>query len=402
MATSPKDEKPIDTTAITVRDPQKPMAVARAEDFMPLMSVDQAIQRKGMMNQFINQVLHEGIEPGEGDYGVMPGAKKKVLFKPGAEKLCSIFGLAPQYTEDKVIEDWTGEHHGGEPLFYYSYRCSLLRGGNFMGEAIGSANTWESKYRYRWVREEDVPGDLELETLPQRGGSRKLFEPDFALEKKETGGKYAKPAEYWSRWDDAIADGVAKPAQKKLGAKMFKGYEMTVDETLFRIPNPDAADVINTCQKMAQKRALVAAVLVVTNCSDAFTQDIDDMLPPEPGYNQRGNGADEPGRKPATGKTAPAAPRPGPADRPVPAELVKLVERVEKEPGQFGAAVKSLEDALVHKHGSVEGLKRYDAIADSFYAAFPNGTRDIRELKAVLLSLHAEIERPAATPEAAA
>jgi len=36
---------------------------------------------------------------------------------------------------------------------------------------------------------------------------------------------------------------------------------------------------------MAQKRALVAAVLVVTNCSDAFTQDVedfDDSPPPPP------------------------------------------------------------------------------------------------------------------------
>ena len=46
-------------------------------------------------------------------------------------------------------------------------------------------------------------------------------------------------------------------------------------ETKYRdLPWPD---VDNTVKKMAQKRALVAAVLVATACSDTFTQDVEDM-----------------------------------------------------------------------------------------------------------------------------
>ncbi len=247
--------------------------VVSASDFMPVFSVEQAIERKQMVNQFIGRVLIESE-----DYGAIPGAsKKKVLLKPGAEKLCSIFGLTPSYNEDKIIEDWTGADHGGEPLFYYSYRCQLSRGGRFMGEAIGSCNSWESKYRYRWVGEEIASQREDFERLPKRGGTKTMFEPTFAIDKAETTGKYGKPAEYWQRWNDAIDSGEAKVGKKMMGKKEFAGYFLTMDETQYRIPNPEVPDTINTCQKMAQKRALVAAVLVVTNCSDAFTQDIEDF-----------------------------------------------------------------------------------------------------------------------------
>jgi len=183
-----------------------------AGDFMPLLTVDQAVQRKSQINDFIGKVLREGSD-GDGDYGVIPGSKKKVLLKSGAEKLCSIFGMAPTYEAVQVIEDWTGKEHDGEPLFYYEYRCQLSRGGKFMGEAIGSCNTWESKYRWRWVKRDDVPFSLaqtdeEMDALPARRGT--VVEFAFAIDKAETGGQYGKPAEYWQRWKEAIASGEAR------------------------------------------------------------------------------------------------------------------------------------------------------------------------------------------------
>lgn len=394
-------KEPIETTAVSVRDPYP---AARAEDFLPLLTVEQAVQRKTQINQFINRVLVEGAEPGEGDYGVMPGTKKKVLFKPGAEKLCSIFGLAPQYSEDKIIEDWTGEDHGGEPLFYYSYKCSLTRGGQFMGEAIGSANSWESKYRYRWVRADEVPAALartveDLEKLPKRGGERMIFEPDFAIEKRETGGKYGKPESYWDSFSDGITNGTAKPAEKKMGTRVFKGYQMLVNEVQYRIPNQDVADTINTLQKIAQKRSLVAAVLVVTNASDSFTQDLEDIDRPGTGAHGGFDGTpptaeDKPKPEAKSGPrqtpTKPAA-RTG---KPVPDAIAGIVERIERDASQFGPAAQMMEKALVDKFGSVEGLKRYDAVSDTFYAAYPNGTRDTAALRAVLIDLHEQLEKP--------
>ena len=47
--------------------PQRAVSVS-AQDFLPILSVGQAVERKGMMNEFINKVLKEG-----DDYGKMPG-----------------------------------------------------------------------------------------------------------------------------------------------------------------------------------------------------------------------------------------------------------------------------------------------------------------------------------------
>ncbi len=285
------------TTSEIIHVPQRGVTVSE-DDFMPILSVQKAVERKGMMNEFINKVLKEG-----DDYGKMPGDSrtdaKKVLFKPGAEKLCSIFGMAPQYLEDKIVEDWTGNDHDGEPLFYYSYRCQLMRGDRFMGEAIGSCNSWEVKYRYRWVPEAQIPDGI----TPSATKGGKAFEFQFAIEKAETSGQYGKPAEYWQRYRNAIEDGTAEPSQKETkSGKKLPGW--LIDQTLYRIPNPDVADIINTLQKMAQKRALVAAVLVVTNCSDAFTQDVEDFgeAPIVPNGGDPGHVAQPPTTAPASGK----------------------------------------------------------------------------------------------------
>jgi hypothetical protein len=213
----------------------------KAEDFFPLFTVTQAVERKQIMNQFINDVLKEGE-----DYGYMPGdtrkEKKKVLLKPGAEKLCSIFGLAPRYVKETVIEDWTGSEHLGEALFYYEYRCQLYRGDRFMGEGIGSANSWEEKYRWRESKRK----------CPTCGAEA------IIKGKEEYGGG-------WLCWKK----------NGGCGGKFADGDQSIEGQPGGRVPNPNSADVVNTCQKMGQKRAQVAAVLVVTNCSDAFTQDLE-------------------------------------------------------------------------------------------------------------------------------
>lgn len=312
--------------------------LVRAEDFMPLMSVEQAIGRKKQINEFIAGVMIEGE-----DYGKMPGDKrndaKKVLLKPGAEKLSSIFGLTPQYVKETIIEDWTGRDHAGEPLFYYEYRCQLYRGGRFIGEAIGSANSWETKYRYRWMREEDVPLSYskdDLENMPTKGGRRTLFEFTFAIDKAETTGNYGKPAEHWQMFRDAIEAGTARKAVRSTSKGDRPGFEIEVDQTLYRIPNPDVADTVNTLQKMAQKRALVAAVLVATNCSDAFTQDLEEAEPPA--------GAAAAGHEPVM------EPGGDQAESRLPGPIRMVVEAI----GKKGGATKEAFDLL--KRGLIEAL----------------------------------------------
>ena len=74
------------------------------------------------------------------DYGVIPGTKKPTLLKPGAEKLCRLFSLRPSYELIHFITDFE------QPLFFYHYRCTLVRQGEQVGQGDGSCNSREKKY----------------------------------------------------------------------------------------------------------------------------------------------------------------------------------------------------------------------------------------------------------------
>lgn len=238
-------------------------------------SVDEMVRRRDMLYEFTSRVMKEGL-----DYGVVPGTDRKTLLKPGAEKLCTLFNFVPQFEIINQIEDWQGERTNGEPLFYYLYRCSLYRNGELVAQGDGSANSRENKYRYRWINEEQakyIPG---YESFAQRGGKQAVFEPEFAIDKAQTDGPYGKPAEYWQTFRDAIANGGATFEKKMLGKKgPFDGFSVVMDKTQYRVPNPDVFDLINTLQKMSQKRSLTAVVLIAANASELYSQDLDDMVP---------------------------------------------------------------------------------------------------------------------------
>ncbi len=256
--------------------------VAHADAFMPVMHIKQAVQRYNAVLQFTQEIM----KPGK-DYGTIPGVEKPSLLKPGAEKLCSFFGLSPKFIQVKVSEEWTGD----EPFFYFTYKCQLFRGDVLIAEGDGSCNSRESKYRYRWVNEDQIPAHLNKKSLVSRGG--RISEFDFAIDKAETTGKYGKPASYWQQFKDAIAAGTATRVQKKMKDTTRPGWE--IDSTVYRVPNPDVADQVNTIQKMAQKRALIAAVLIACNASEYYTQDIEDMdvidVPYSPAPQHQGSAA---------------------------------------------------------------------------------------------------------------
>ena len=60
------------------------------------------------------------------------------------------------------------------------------------------------------------------------------------------------------------------------GDQFEEGDRRIIDQPLGRTENPDLADQYNTVLKMATKRALVAATLVVTGASDMFITDEDE------------------------------------------------------------------------------------------------------------------------------
>lgn len=250
--------------------PAAELAVNNPHFIMPLADIQMARARYQAVKDFIDSILKEGV-----DFGKIPGSDKPCLFKPGAEKMASFFGFSVRFTLAEKIEDWMGQNFNGEPFFYYRYVCQLWRNGELIAEGEGSCNSWERKYRYRWVDEGQIPAGVDKGSLKTQGG--KISEFTFAVDKAETGGKYGKPVEYWQRFQDAIANGTATPTKRRTGkGQMMDAWE--IDATLYQLPNPDPADQVNTYQKMAQKRALMAPVLIATNTSDHFTQDIDDYI----------------------------------------------------------------------------------------------------------------------------
>lgn len=244
--------------ALMVIDPQKSL-----EDAKNRRSIVVTLRERS--------ILKEGV-----DFGVVPGSNKPTLLKPGAERLCAAFGFNPRFEILDKVERWDAD----SPLFFYQVVCHLVHIDSDIEVAtgVGSCNSMESKYRWRWVAEQDVPPDLDKATLVSKSSNMSEF--DFAIEKAETGGKYGKPAAYWQSFREAIANGTARRIKRKTNAgKELDAWE--IGGLSYRVPNDDVFSLVNTVVKMACKRALVAATLIGANASEFFTQDIEDM----PGFS---------------------------------------------------------------------------------------------------------------------
>ena len=207
----------------------------------PVVAIDQAVTRFQAFVEFTKRILREGV-----DYGKVPGTgEKPTLLKPGAEKLAAFFGLRPHYEETEKVLDWTGDQHGGQALFYFEYRCVLTRDGVVVGEGIGNCSSWEKKYRYRRAERR----------CPQCNAAAVI----------------ASRAEYGGGW-------VCLTKRGGCGEKWPAGAVEIENQPMGYVLNDNPADVVNTVSKLAQKRSLVAAVLVATCASEAYTQDLEDYV----------------------------------------------------------------------------------------------------------------------------
>jgi hypothetical protein len=165
-------------------------------------------------------------------YGVIPGTgPKPTLLKPGAELLAMTFRLCPVYEIVDKVE---------RPEFLsYTVCCTLetIESARRVATGIASCNSYEKKYRYRWI---------------------------------DTGDPV--PKEYWKDRDPALIGG------KEFKAKKNDAGAYTIHEYG---DNDNPYDLQNTLIKMAEKRALIAAILNATAASDYFTQDIEDFADEE-------------------------------------------------------------------------------------------------------------------------
>lgn len=236
------------------------MAVREERGLMPAITMESAVNRRNTIIEFTKRVMVEGK-----DYGVVPGTgDKPTLLKPGAEKLCNLFGLTDQF---ELMPDSITDFERG--LFYYRYKC-ILRHGEYSWEGEGSANSMEKKYRYRNVVE-------------------------------------------WKATDEDKANALKVITKRDKYGKDYKTYVVV---------NSEPFELINTLQKMAQKRALVAATLIAVNASDFFTQDVEDMGFIEADFSDVEEA--EP-KKPAALKPSPA-PENAPAAQRAPKEKASVVD----------------------------------------------------------------------------
>lgn len=188
--------------------------------------------------QVIQEVMRDAMVK-DTHYGVIPGCgDKPTLLKPGAEKLCLTFRLAPTYTVIKT--DLPNGHRE------YEVRCTLthIPTQSVYGEGVGTCSTMESKYHYR-----------QAERVCPNCGKATIIK-----------GR----AEFGGGW-------LCFGKKGGCGSKFGDFDETIMGQVAGRVDNPDLADVYNTVLKMSKKRAHVDAVLTATAASDIFAQDLEDL-----------------------------------------------------------------------------------------------------------------------------
>lgn len=213
-------------------------------DIQPVNKIDDAKGHYQVIVDFIKSVMKEGV-----DYGILPGTSKPTLYKPGAEKLIQLFNLRPEFQQLEAVTDWSGKDHGlDEPIFHYRYKCVLHyprfpKHGEVtraVGEGIGSCNSLEKKYRYR----------------QQKPKCPKCHQETIFTSKENSFYCWAK--------------------QGGCGAKFHENDPDIINQPTGLVKNPDIYEIVNTIDKMSQKRSLIGAVLITCGVSEFFSQDLED------------------------------------------------------------------------------------------------------------------------------
>lgn len=221
-----------------------PPAAPLRDDKQVTLSVDPtanalSVQQLLGQVQLIQQIMGATMKEGE-HFGKIPGCgDKPTLLKPGAEKLCLTFRLAPAYQVDERQLDRAHRE--------YRVLCTLssILTGAFIGQGVGTCSSMEGKYRFR-------ANSAEATDKPVPRAYWDLRQEDPAKAQELLGGK-----------------GFTTKKVEGKGWMIARGGEKTEHD------NP--ADTYNTVLKMAKKRALVDAVLTATAASDIFTQDLEDI-----------------------------------------------------------------------------------------------------------------------------
>ena len=234
-------------------------ALAVQETLDRRISVQQIQARRSAIVELMRSTMKEDI-----DYGTIPGTNKPTLLKPGAEKVCALFQLAPSVS--------ISNRSDGDTIRYEVKVDLVASSGVSCGEGVGSASSAETKYQWR-----SAICDAEFQSVPE--------------DRRRIAYKKGKQGSFYT-----VAQVRTEPE-----------------------------DTANTILKMAKKRALIDAVLTVTACSDVFAQDLDDPDAPLTDDGQSHTSASHtsavsPGPQPVQGQqSTPSTARSTGQQRPAPA-----------------------------------------------------------------------------------
>jgi len=201
------------------------------------IDVGRVVAMRAAVEEVIDKVLREPEH-----FGILPGTQakdgkkpKKMLFQPGAEVLCQVFRVRPEYEELAVIER--------DDFIAIKIKCRLFNSvtGEQVGEAIGSTNSREDKYA----------SQVSARLCPTCGAP--------TIFKSKDGG--------WFCWAKKGGCGATFADEDK------KLLDQTGTVSVQRLYS-----LYHTIESLAQKRAFVKGTRSFTATSDIFT---DEDAPPD-------------------------------------------------------------------------------------------------------------------------
>ena len=170
--------------------------------------------QRHLLEEIYRSVMIPGI-----DYGLIPGTKERALLKPGAEVLRLGFNFEVEMSMSKEVDLSVG-------WVNIDARCSLKDSeGRVVGQADANANSYESKFHYRWLSEKQMPSYIDKDSLITR----------------QMSGAYGSYTQY-------------------------------------RVETEDVGGLIHTLTRYAEKRAFVAAIHQATGASRIFREADEDEV----------------------------------------------------------------------------------------------------------------------------
>lgn len=175
-------------------------------------TIQETMQSIALLQGMVKDLLIRGV-----DYGRIPGTPQDSLWDPGASQIINAFNCYPGERRMLKLDDSTEKIVVCVEVPLISRTTGLT-----VGTGVGAASTLETKYKYRWV-------------------------------------------------DDPLQWGYDETATKTFKTK--QGRDDEGDETtLYRIPNPEHSELLNTILKMASKRAEVDGAESLPGVSSVLRQ----------------------------------------------------------------------------------------------------------------------------------